>query len=243
VSEYEVMRRVLQHPWGLALTLATVQVTLLAMAVLAAVVTRRSWRRALSWKRGRWSLGPALLVALATPAVNLLTIIIVRPVQPTGEHLEMLSAVFRFHLVEGRAAWLVFFTCLLPAFCEETLFRGYLQQAFLRRYRPVVAISLAALLFALLHMDPTHVIATFPLGLWLGTVAYLARSLWPVVIGHAINNLASVASVASPGTDPLDLPQPWLLVLILAGGLLGAATFAVLIRRGRTAPTAGSAEL
>lgn len=55
---------------------------------------------------------------------------------------------------------------MIPALVGETLFRGYLQRRFPKRWSPAVAISVSTLPFALMHMDSLeHIIAIVPLRL------------------------------------------------------------------------------
>ena len=75
---------------------------------------------------------------------------------------------------------------LLPGTCEELLFRGLVQQRLQRRWRAPLAIGLPALCFALLHMDPMHVVAVLPVGLWFGLVAWGTRSVLPAIACHAV---------------------------------------------------------
>jgi membrane protease YdiL (CAAX protease family) len=69
---------------------------------------------------------------------------------------------------------------LAAPLCEEITFRGYLLSTLSLRRRPGRAIALAALLFAMLHLDPVR----FPALL----LAWRAGSLWPSIAAHAVNN-------------------------------------------------------
>jgi CAAX protease family protein len=82
----------------------------------------------------------------------------------------------------------VLFIALAPAFCEELLFRGYVQRRLLARWHPLVAITVTSLLFAIMHIMPAAVLATLPIGLWLGVVAWRTGSIGPSIACHAFVN-------------------------------------------------------
>ncbi len=43
-------------------------------------------------------------------------------------------------------------------------------------------------LFAQLHLEPVQVVYVFPIGVWLGVVAWRAGSVWPTMLCHAFLN-------------------------------------------------------
>jgi membrane protease YdiL (CAAX protease family) len=99
-------------------------------------------------------------------------------------------------------------TLLAPA-CEEIAFRGYLQTTIGLRRGPAAAVAGAALLFALLHMNPVLFPALVVLGAVFGWLAWRARSIWPAVAAHAVNNgitssLVLAGPVAPSGPPPLS---------------------------------------
>jgi membrane protease YdiL (CAAX protease family) len=81
---------------------------------------------------------------------------------------------------------------VLPGLSEEGLFRGYLQSRLLQRMPAAAAIGISSLLFAIAHLDPLHVLAVIPLGVWLGVIAWRCDSIWPSALGHMVNNAVSI---------------------------------------------------
>jgi membrane protease YdiL (CAAX protease family) len=128
---------------------------------------------------------------------------------------------------------------LAPAFGEELLFRGFVQQAALRRLGTAGAILLSSAAFGLIHVDPVHSPAAFVLGLFLGTAAELAGSVWASILCHAVNNALSVAVPALGLAVAPGLPAA-LAAAALCGS--GIALFAwVAHRAGRRPDPPGAA--
>ncbi|MFC1742792.1 ABC transporter permease subunit/CPBP intramembrane protease [Candidatus Riflebacteria bacterium] len=77
---------------------------------------------------------------------------------------------------------------LLAGFCEEVLFRGFIQKGLRTQLSPFFAIFIASLFFGLFHLTPYKLISTFFLGLWMGIVYEVTKSLWMSIYCHAFNN-------------------------------------------------------
>ena len=84
---------------------------------------------------------------------------------------------------------------LVPAFCEELFFRGFVLSGLYTHYGPRWALFGSALLFAASHFNPWQFIPLFIFGLFLGALVYWTHSIYPALFAHAINNLASVAGI------------------------------------------------
>lgn len=81
--------------------------------------------------------------------------------------------------------------CLVPAFCEEFLFRG----AILTNCLPFgrgTAVFISALLFGLMHQNAEQIFYAFGAGLVLGLVYERTGSIWNCVFLHLFNNFLSV---------------------------------------------------
>jgi membrane protease YdiL (CAAX protease family) len=110
------------------------------------------------------------------------------------------------------------FVALAPGFVEEMLFRGYIQRRLLKRWSPWAAILVSSALFALVHLAPHHVLYVFPIGIWLGVIAWRTESVWPCIACHALIN-ASI-SIYATGHYLAGWPEiPPIAVCILFGGL------------------------
>ena len=80
---------------------------------------------------------------------------------------------------------------IVPGFCEEFLFRGAILNNLLPFGRSN-AICISALMFALMHQNPSQLFYTFVAGILLGIVYERTGSIWNTTILHIFNNLVSV---------------------------------------------------
>jgi uncharacterized protein len=81
----------------------------------------------------------------------------------------------------------------LPAFCEETLFRGGLQN-FLTRgtNNPWLSIIVVSILFSLAHFSFYGFLSRFFLGIVLGAIFHYSGKLWLSILAHFINNALAI---------------------------------------------------
>lgn len=114
---------------------------------------------------------------------------------------------------------------LVPAVCEEFLFRGVLQQFFLRWMRnPHIAIISAAAIFSLFHGQFFAFLPRFAIGIVLGYLFYYSRSIFVNISAHFLNNAIIVISsylyhsnlIAIDPGEPLNLPIGITIACLLA---------------------------
>lgn len=137
---------------------------------------------------------------------------------------------------------------LLPGISEELLFRGAFQRSI---SRAAIAIPISALLFAAYHLDPHHVVAVVPLGLYLAWVAHRTQSTLVPIFAHVTNNATAVTiGVAFPtdasapqsamsAVDIAAIPIGW----VVAGVAMYVVWWSTRRARSRTDAEAASAEL
>ncbi len=187
--------------------------------------------------RSQLPIGSLALLALGTLALSYALDGIHPFFEPPGS-----GALYRFESelagLRGAALALAMLSfALVPGIAEELLCRGLVQRGLSARCGPAPAILLAALFFGALHVDPIHALFAALLGLYLGAVAHLARSVRASIGCHIANNAAAVLGAAvAPG---LEAP-PGASVVVAA-----AFSFAVLAwywRRQRPAASAPDAE-
>ena len=118
-----------------------------------------------------------------------------------GLDLEPVSA--RAPGARGPALWIA--TVALAPLFEEWLYRGRLLDALCARVGAVPAAIASSTLFAISHIEPWGVLATFLVGLGLAALRLLGRAPLAVLIGlHAGLNAASLTCGAPPQRLALD---------------------------------------
>jgi membrane protease YdiL (CAAX protease family) len=129
---------------------------------------------------------------------------------------------------------------------EEFGFRGWIQRPLEKRWGAQAAIAVAAVLFALAHLEPQAVPVRLAAGLVLGHAVYATRSIWTGVALHASWNAGVLAfGTALPDFDPTGKGWRW------AAPAAGVAVLSLLwcawtVRRmqdetGRARPEGGTA--
>lgn len=93
-------------------------------------------------------------------------------------------------LLVADPAYAIFLFSLVPAICEEFLFRGIVLRGFRESLGTPVALLGTAAIFAVVHVEPIKMLPMFLLGLFFAGLVILTRSLWSSVLAHAANNLA-----------------------------------------------------
>ncbi|MDZ4836555.1 MAG: type II CAAX endopeptidase family protein [Candidatus Melainabacteria bacterium] len=77
---------------------------------------------------------------------------------------------------------------VLPALCEETLFRGFLYTNLRRKFGAFLSIIFSAALFSLAHFDPGGALPLFVLGALFAFVFERTKSLVPAMVAHCMWN-------------------------------------------------------
>jgi membrane protease YdiL (CAAX protease family) len=88
-------------------------------------------------------------------------------------------------------AWVVLIMgSIVAGICEETGFRGYMQQPLEKKYGPGVAIVVTSIIFMLIHLSHSWAFPILPhiffASVLLGILAYKSGSIIPGIIGHSI---------------------------------------------------------
>ncbi len=83
---------------------------------------------------------------------------------------------------------LIMVTALIPAICEELMFRGVIQTSLSLSGRRGLSIFLMATGFALYHNDPYFILAPFFAGLYLGVIRLKSDNLYTTILTHFVMN-------------------------------------------------------
>lgn len=116
----------------------------------------------------------------------------------------------------GAFVWIWLAVAFFPAFTEETMYRGLLQSAAVRRWGPWVGLLAASFFFSLAHLEPAGFVSRILMGLWFGYLFLRTGSILPGAIAHTLNNSWGVV-LANWGAQ-IEPQLPW--VYALASGLL-----------------------
>ena len=85
---------------------------------------------------------------------------------------------------------------IVPAFCEEIIFRGMLQHLFCKWTNNIhLGVSISAILFALLHFQFYNFLALLFIGFTFSYITVLFGTIWITIILHFLFNLFSLTNV------------------------------------------------
>jgi uncharacterized protein len=125
-------------------------------------------------------------------------------------------------IIEGGLIILV--VAFVPALCEETMFRGFIQRSFEFKMKPFWAALITAVFFGLYHFNPYDLVPLIALGFFFGFASYSSNSIMVPMFLHFLNNFAAVLLyfVAgdkkllenTPETNP-DLKSAFVMLFIL----------------------------
>lgn len=228
----ELLIEFLNTPVGLAVMLLP-QGFMFAAAILAAWLSPDELSKRLSLGRSQLGPGTVLLCLMATPFISEIGSLLIDVLGGPSESLQHIERLFRDMRGPAFLAMTLGIS-ILPGICEELLFRGYLQTRLLQAMPAWRAIAISSVMFAFAHVDPKHAVAVIPMGVWLGVVAWVGRSIWPAVVCHLINNLASALSSHLTEVDDPSVPAIRL-ALALVSGVAWLAAIAMMIRTRRMA--------
>ena len=90
----------------------------------------------------------------------------------------------------------LFIMAFLPALCEETLFRGGLQNFLTRSTKmPWLSIIIVSIIFSAVHFSWYGFLSRFFLGIVLGLIYQYSGKIWMNILGHFINNAIAITAL------------------------------------------------
>lgn len=127
--------------------------------------------------------------------------------------------------------FIVSMLALTPAFCEELLFRGYVQRQFERSLGVAWSIALSGIIFGAYHLSALQVVPLSVLGLYMAWLTWRTGSLWPAIAVHFANNAYAAVSAQMmtreqgvPLAEVETMDLPWYIViaaLVVFVGVVG----------------------
>lgn len=228
-SSADAMEMMTEHIDLLFIGNSTGQILFLGLATFLIVKLHLSGESRFDFVRLRWEGNTLLYVGLAAVIT-----IVVQPVVmylgylnsllPVPEFFTEMQAsqyqMFEQFLRQDGVVWFgLFHIAMVPAFCEEVLFRGYILKAFEKSWGIITAILVSGLIFGLYHVQLTNLLPLATLGILFAVVTWLSGSIWPAIVAHFVNNgsmvlLATInPEMAFTDISAETLPPFWMLLL------------------------------
>ncbi|MEO1021347.1 MAG: CPBP family intramembrane glutamic endopeptidase [Bacteroidota bacterium] len=139
---------------------------------------------------------------------------------------QMVEMMTRFLTSDTSVFVALFHIALVPAVCEELLFRGFFMRSLEKSTNVWLALVISSAVFSLFHLDISGLLPRFLLGLFLGYITLKSNSIIPAMVGHFTNNALyvilakSYPELASQESLP-DVTATNILILI--GGIAATA--------------------
>ena len=119
---------------------------------------------------------------------------------------------------------------LLPAICEETIFRGILSRNMHARGWGLLSTCLiAGAMFSLFHGNPEQTAYQFVCGACFTLVAIRSGSIFPTMVAHFLNNAIILIFTSRGISDFSAIPQVWNIVLYTLSALCFVGTLVYLV--------------
>ena len=230
---------IMQLEWGFT-GVAGTQIIILLLPLLFVIYTKRSIKETYSFKKPAVTsvLGGVVLVLGVLLLGILLTVftsmLFPNDAELSGESIDSTLTGHGFLLT-------LFVAALMPAICEEMMFRGFVLSSFRKRYKIVTSILLVAAVFGIYHMSIVRFFTTALLGAALALTVYYAGSIFPAMLMHFCNNGIAVLQMYYPeffikyvpilGEETLSISST--IILFLLGTVLTAAGILLLRRSHR----------
>ncbi|MDE7454979.1 MAG: CPBP family intramembrane metalloprotease [Clostridia bacterium] len=122
--------------------------------------------------------------------------------------------------IEMNVVWMIIVAGILPAFCEEIIFRGTIAQTLQGNRNKLASLAIVGGLFAVFHMNPAQTVHQFVLGAFLALLVYRSGSLWTSVIIHFFNNIVVIILSATLG-ESIDIFFQQNAIWLFFVGLIG----------------------
>ena len=119
---------------------------------------------------------------------------------------EAYASLLTYHSV-FEASFIIFVVAVIPAICEETFFRGFIQKSFEFRYKPFTSALITAIFFGVYHFHPYQIIPLVLLGLYFGYAAYKTNSIFVPMSMHFLNNFIALMLFFVLGKDQISTPM------------------------------------
>ncbi len=189
-------------PERIRLVIAGAQVLVLAApTILLAWYLKLDLRKTFALRRPETTamVGSLFLAASIVPIANLLRAVQYQWFPPGMDLLGDQMAV----LQEGSIVSVLIVFALVPAICEELVFRGFLLSGLRGRLSTVVSVVIVGMVFGLFHMYMEKIPVLTLLGALLAIICLWSGSIYPAMLIHLANNGLALASTRHEGLQRL----------------------------------------
>ncbi len=132
-----------------------------------------------------------ILIVLFAVSIKIISQPITHPIRFfrsfSNDIIEYLN--FRSLRIDTAFSIRLFHSLILGPVIEEVFFRRILLGQFLKKYNPIIAVSLSAILFSIYHIEPNDIWFLFLYGLVFGYFYYKTNSLVASILLHSLTNL------------------------------------------------------
>lgn len=215
--------------WGLAAT----QVTLVALPIVYGVYIKTDFKKALSLNLPKINevFGAIIIWAGLFFIVNGVSHILM-PLSEQNQEVAKQLAKLTYH----PNIWInLLVVAVLPAICEEILFRGMIYKGIENKRFGKRAIVVTGILFGLMHLDFIRMIPTALLGFGLAYVVYKTQSILLPMLMHFLNNalVVWVGHIPVEETTEVANVSGGLILSMLAVGSIILIAGIILLGKGR----------
>ena len=194
---------ILQSEYGVY-GVAGTQMIILSIPLVMAIYTKKDLKKTYSLRKPKAV--PALGACIFILGIISVGIVITSIVSSIFKESSEASYESLKDIMDNGFVITLLIVALLPAICEEMMFRGYIFAAVREKYRPVVAMIFVAVCFGLYHMSISRLFVTGLLGFGLCMSTYYTKSIFPGMLMHFINNSYSVIAYYYPKAIEKVLP-------------------------------------
>jgi len=175
---------------NIAFSTATLQLALMLLPtlLLAFFFTRQPIKTFLVQATSPWSCLLAILLAACLHPLSIQLQLLIQWIYPinaaTAEALQPIGKL----IADTPWYYVILVMAVIPAICEELVFRGFLLSGFRRLGNAWSAIALSSLFFAIIHGLLQQSLNAFAMGLVIGYIAVKTGSLLPCILYHLTHN-------------------------------------------------------
>ena len=165
-------------------------------------------------------------MAFAAIVMSIATAFVIEPASMLLPEMPEEMVKMMENMLNGPTWVTIISVCIFAPFFEEWLCRGIVLRGMLKHVKPVWAIIISALFFALIHMNFWQAVPAFMMGLVFGYVYYKTGSLKLTMLMHLANNAMAFTVSQIPALKEAeyftDVLSPW-----AYGGVYAAAVIAL----------------